>query len=592
MNRVLRAFLALILFLSQGNGTILWAAGRTRKKTPETSAASISTLPIVELRDLSVEDNQVRISLNQLPPYKISLLENPSSLVVELTGVVNKTAVDKTIKGNLFDHVRVEQSGAGETLVSRVVLDLLQPVNYETHTAGSDILLTLHPNPAADAQKRNIDLLGNLPQEKVDLDFEGEDIGSALRLMAEMSKINITYGLDVVGNITLHLKSVPFDQAFRTVLSMNNLVARQLGDNILWIMTPASLTQNRNNASIANRTIILNYAKAAEIKANLDMIRSAGGRKGATLVNQRTNSITIMDTEEGLDEAQRLIALIDKKPMQVLIEARLVEVDLDNSLDLGIQWGAAGGFSNAGTNYGIGTSQVTGSPTNAFSGTANGILNGTPAAAGSPNYVSPTSPASQTSPATGVNVPAATTAGAITFGFINNTASLLATINAMASKNKSRVLSAPKIMTLSSEEAKIEADEQIPYPITSVTGTGVSQQSFQFVSAGIILTVTPTVNSDGQVMMKINPVSSFPAPTALTSVGPTIETRSAETTVLVKDGQTIVIGGLINETDTDTVEKVPLLGDIPILGAFFRRQLKSKNRNELLVFVTPHVIKN
>ena len=127
--------------------------------------------------------------------------------------------------------------------------------------------------------------------------------------------------------------------------------------------------------------------------------------------------------------------------------------------------------------------------------------------------------------------------------------------------------------------------------VCTVTGTGVSQQSFQFVSAGIILTVTPTVSTDGQVMMKINPVSSFPVP-GLTSVGPTIQTRSAQTTVLVKDGQTIVIGGLINETDTNNIQKVPLLGDIPILGAFFRRQLKEKNRTELLVFVTPHVIKN
>jgi type IV pilus assembly protein PilQ len=289
-----------------------------------------------------------------------------------------------------------------------------------------------------------------------------------------------------------------------------------------------------------------------------------------------------------LDEAERLIEVLDKKPIQILIEARLVEVDLDDFLDLGVSWGLAYGSVKNGTNYGIGTSQVNSTAANGFATPTpvNGITNGT---AG--GFTSPTGPASATSPATGVNLPATNTAGAITFGFVNSTTSLIATLNAMASKNKSRVLSAPKIVTLNSEEAKIEADEQIPFPVTTVTGTGVSQQSFQFVSAGIILTVTPTANAEDQVTLKVNPVVSFPI-AGLTAVGPTIKTRSAQTTVIVNDGQTLVVGGLIDQTDTNNIQKVPFFGDIPVLGAFFKHSFKEKNRTELLVFVTPHIVKD
>jgi len=590
MKRTLRGLLAVVLLLTPGNGTFVIAAGRTKKLPPAETVAEPLVAPIMsaELRSIGTEPNRIRITLSQLVNYKIYAVQNPTRLVVELANVVNKAAPEKTVKGDLYDRVHIVQAGEGPTVVSRVVLDILQPIDYEAHPVGSDILLTLRPSAAAGKLHGTGDLLDNLPREKINLDLEGDDIREALALLSQMSKINIIYGADIQGSITIHLTGVPFDQAFRTVLSMGNLVAQQLGDNIIMVMTPAIFNQSKISAPLGTRTIPLNYANIGLVKTNLDTVRAAAGRRGVTVADLRTNSITVMDTAEGLDEAERLVDALDKKPIQVLIEARLVEVDLDDLLDLGIQWGAAYGSQSNGTNYGIGTTQLNSTAANSL-GTNNptsGIVNGT---AG--GFVTPLSPATTTSPATGVNLPAASTAGAFSFGFVNSTTSLIASLNAMASKNKARVLSAPKIATLNSEEAKIEADEQIPYPVTTVTGTGVSQQSFQFVSAGIILTVTPTANAEDQIMLKLNPVVSFPI-AGLTSVGPTIQTRSAQTTVLVNDGQTLVVGGLINQTDTDNIQKVPFFGDIPILGAFFRHSLKEKNRTELLVFVTPHIIKD
>jgi len=596
MKRAVRGFLAVVLLLSQGSGRELTAAGRVRKK-PATEAAAVANVPgpAPELRQITVEENRVRISLNQLTPYKTYLLPNPLKLIVELGGVVNKAPAVEEMKGDLFDRVRVNQYGTGASLISRVVFDLLQPVDYEAHPIGTDIFLTLKPNPVSgrgdgSKGKGTLDLLANLPTEKIDLDFEGEDVRNALKLLAELSKINIIYGPEVAGNITLHLKQVPFDQAFRTVLSMSSLVVRQLGDSILWIMTPASLTQSRTNAEVSTRTIILNYAKVDSVKSNLDQIRGAAGRKGISVTDPRTNSITIMDTPEGLDEAERLINLLDKKPKQILIEAKIIEVAYDNSIELGVRWEALYNNTVGGSSYGLGSTLPNLTPA-AVPFTQNGsLIQATQNQGGVPNGVVPNPPGAR---GLGVSLPASNPTGEITFGFVNNTLALATSLSLLASKNKSRTLSEPRIITLNAESAHIDSSKQIPYNVQTIGQGGTITNSTTFQTAGVTLDVTPTVNSQDQLMLIVHATVSSPLQNTLGgSTQPIIQQRNAQTTMMVRDGQTIAVGGLISDTTSNSVAKIPILGDIPLLGIFFRHKIDSTQRNELIAFITPHIIKD
>ncbi|PIR15488.1 MAG: hypothetical protein COV48_14080, partial [Elusimicrobia bacterium CG11_big_fil_rev_8_21_14_0_20_64_6] len=169
---------------------------------------------------------------------------------------------------------------------------------------------------------------------------------------------------------------------------------------------------------------------------------------------------------------------------------------------------------------------------------------------------------------------------------------LNATLTAAASEGKAKILSEPKIATLNNQAATINVTTQIPYVTSNVASTGVQTQSVSYVTTGIQLTVTPSINADGRITLQVNPNVSQPSATAAASStgAPAVDSRNATTTVLVRDGETIVIGGLITDTLQDTISKIPLLGDIPILGWLFKKKTKTRVRAELLIFVTTRIL--
>lgn len=594
MKKTLQILWAAIFLISQ-SGVDIDAAARTKKKTGETGAApkleeSYANSP-VELKGVTVEEGRLKVALSRLAPFKTFFLQNPYRLVVELSGTINKSTISsQEINGNVIQRVRIYEYGKEPSRVSRVVLDLSQPVNFEAHPAeGSNIVVDLRPNANLGQSKLDIgkwDLLSNLPTDRIDLDFEGDDVRNALRLLAELSGINIIYGPEISGPLTLHLKQVPFNQTFQTVLSMNNLTARQLGDNILWIQTPATLTQSRAIAPLSTRTFVLNYAKADSLKTLLDQMRGASGRKGSTMIDSRTNALVIVDTSEGLEEADRTIHALDKKPKQIMIEAKVVEIAYNDALDLGVRWEALYNNTVGGSPYGLGSS-LPGLAASAVPFAQNGSQlqvnqNGVP--------VSPNSPGSR---GAGVNLPASNPTGEITFGFVNNSLALANSLSILASKDKSRTLSEPRILTLNSEPAHIDSSQQVPYNVTTTAPGGTTTTSQQFVNVGIILDVTPTVNSKNQVTLNVAAtVSSAIQNTLGGSQTPIVQGRNAKTTMLVEDGQTVAIGGLISQTNGDSVSKIPILGDIPILGVFFRHKSKSTKRTQLIAFITPRIVKD
>ena len=431
------------------------------------------------------------------------------------------------------------------------------------------------------------DLISRLPKDAVTLDFDNTDISDIIKLLAAKSKINIIYGTDVSGSLTLHLSDVPFNEAFRTVLSMMQLSTDQVGDNILRVITPAELTKQRTSATNVTKVIPLNYAKAGDVKATIDSVRTAEGRSGNSSVDAKTNSLIITESLEGMLATENLVAQLDQRPRQVLIETKLVEVNSSVGLNYGVQWdafglerGRAGG--KQGTNLVGSAAGITANPYSSIldQNTINTSMTGGGGVGA-------------TARGTGVNLAADRIFGALTLGRVTNNYILNATITAAASQGKAKILSDPKIATLNNQPASINVTTQVPYVTSNVSATGAQTQTVTYITTGIKLTVTPSINADGRILLVINPSVSQPSATAAGSTqtgAPAIDNRDATTTVLVRDGETIVIGGLISDSMSDTISKIPLLGDIPILGWLFKKKSKTRVRNELLIFVTTRVL--
>lgn len=411
-----------------------------------------------------------------------------------------------------------------------------------------------------------------IPKTLVTFDFQDADIRDVLRVFSAQSGINIIYGPDVAGTVTITLRSVPFDQAFSTILTLKNLVSQDIGTNILRVMTPQALTLERTQAVTFTKLLPLNYAKAEDVKTQLDAIRSAEGRKGIISVDARTNTLIITDTPEGLDSAGRLIEDLDKKPYQVLIEAKLVEVNLTKDLDLGINWS----YASTDGQTRIGKTSIVAEDTQGI-GAGNTRVAVGPAQGG----------AGVTFPATPIQGQLA----GISFGIVSDNARLSSILSAISSKGLAKLLSNPRVTTLNNQEARILVIQKVPYiqQTTQLGGTaGAVASEVQWLDIGIKLTVKPTINADRQVTLKVLPQVSLLI--RMDPAGPVVGTREAETTIMVRDGETVVIGGLIREEDKKIATQVPLLGDIPILGQLFRRNYDTKERSELLVFITPQIL--
>ncbi|TPW19684.1 MAG: type IV pilus assembly protein PilQ, partial [Elusimicrobia bacterium] len=399
--------------------------------------------------------------------------------------------------------------------------------------------------------------------------------------------VNMVYGADVTGSITLQLREVPFNEAFLTVLSMKGLVANQVGENILRVLTPASLKTERLVAVNQTRVLRLKYAKADEISGSITAVANAEGRTAKLVVDKNTNSLIITDTLEGIAAIERLLSELDIRPQQVLIEAKLVEVQLTKDLALGIQWDYLASdeatlMNERGRNM-IGT---TGNPKAANSAVLPPLIDNVNAVAG----------LGANGRGTGVFLPADKVFGAFTFGRVTNNYFLSATLTAAASQGKAKVLSDPKVTTLNGKKATINITTSIPFVTTESTPNGAvttTKEKVEYQKTGIILDVLPTINADGRITLEVKPSVTQPSATAAkagTTGAIATDMREANTVVIVQDGGTVVIGGLITDSAAETVAKVPLLGDIPILGYLFRKKFVERKRVELLIFVTTKIM--
>lgn len=419
---------------------------------------------------------------------------------------------------------------------------------------------------------------------RITIDTRGADLVNFLRLISEVSGQNIIAGDDVSGKVNLRLRSVPWEQALDVALQTRGYGRTRQGGIIR--VAPLEKLQKEREAELARlkteeqvaptyvRLIPVNYAKAKEVLAQVTPLLTKD--RGKAQVDERTNTIVAEDLMAVLNKVETLVKRLDTQTPQVLIESRIVEANTSFVREIGIQWGGTGVASAA-----------TGNPTGLSFPSTIGVAGG----ADGQNPLSANNAGTFLPPNFAVNLPAAAGPGAggalgLIFGNASNTAQLALRLSALENNGQVRIVSAPKIATLDNAKARIAQGVSIPISVVSAAGTNT-----RFVEANLELEVTPHVTQDGSVMMEIK-ASKNEANFARTGAAgdPTIEKKTAETQVLVKDGETTVIGGIYTRNSSELYTELPWLGKIPVLGWLFKRKRSEDSRAELLVFITPRIV--
>ncbi len=414
--------------------------------------------------------------------------------------------------------------------------------------------------------------------EIITLKFKDADLRDVILYLGEFAKLNVVFDPEVRGFVTCNLEDVPWDQAL-DILLRNNKLGKVLEGNVLRIAPVSVLTREdeeqrrlRESKELAGpiivKTITLSYSKARDVMALLSTKKSP---RGEITVDERTNTLIIADVRENLDLLERLIVVLDTPTPQVSIEARIVEATSTFVRNLGIQWGFRG---IADPYYGNQTSiqfpnklLADGSliPQGIVTKGIGGPLGG---------YA--------------INLPAPAFTTAVGFSFANvlDTFRLDMAISALESSGEGRIISSPKVTTQNNQAAEIIQGRQIP--VQTVANFTVTTR---YVNAALELKATPQITAEGTIIMTIEIQNNAADFGNLVNGIPPITTQSAKTTVMIPDGGTTVIGGIYRSEDSITREKVPLLHSIPILGNLFKSFARTKQNRELLIFITPRIIK-
>jgi len=576
-----------------GSGTATMAAASTMRSTASAASA-----------DRSIESIDFRRTES-----------GAGRLIVELSDA--GTAVDVRRTGN---QIMLSFSGTNlpESLMKRLdVMDFATPVttidamsvggdtrivmsatgNFAELAYQSDAMFSVEVQPVVEDKKLEVTPTLFNPDrvyegERLTLNFQDIETRAVLQLLADVSGRNIVVSDTVQGNVTLRLQGVPWDQALDIVLATKGLDMRQNGNVI--IVAPAEEISSRELADLESRKEIseleplmaeyvqVNYAKASDLAELI-----AGGSGGTTLlsdrgsvgIDDRTNTLLLQDTAERIASIRKLVATLDIPVRQVLIESRIVIVRDDFSRDLGIRWGATVVKENGN---GIITTSGNANATNSVVNDAADNINsgGGPFPVGIPSLDDRFK----------VNLPIANPAGQFALAILDDDYLIDLELSALQAEGRGEVISSPRVITANQKEANIKQGVEIPYQESSSSGATTTQ----FKEAVLSLTVTPQITPDDRIVMDLLVTKDSVGEVVSTERGgsvPSIDTRSIETQVLVNNGQTVVLGGIYETEQGETITKVPYLGDIPFLGMFFRSTRVVSNKSELLIFVTPKILK-
>lgn len=578
----------LILTLSEPDGASL------EKSTAELSsnlASEKNTILDIDFRRGAGETGRVIIDLAKAQ----------SAVDVRRQG---QTVVIDFMKTNLPDVLRrrldVKDFGTPIQIVSTsaqsdMVRMVIEPTGLWEHLAWqTDKRLVVEVRPIKAEQNKSTNAGRGYRGDKLSLNFQNIEVRALLQVIADFTGFNVVASDSVSGQLTLRLKDVPWDQALDIVMQARGLDMRKNG-NVLWIAPKDELlTKERleleQRAQISEleplvtETFQLNYQKAEAFRQVFGLDGQVGrgsilSRRGSASSEPRTNKLFITDTPSRLDEVRKLILLTDIPTRQVMIEARIVEADDRFSRNLGVKLGFTdlnrGGAGTPGIN-------LPGSSRLALTGNYLGVGEQTGQVAVTAGSLIPNSQF-VSMPAGSIN---GVTPGSLAVSLFSAGANrfLNLELSALEAEGKGKIISSPRVVTADQQAAIIEQGEEIPYQ--QATSSGAT--SIQFKKANLKLEVTPQITPDGNIILTVDVAKDSRGVAVGSSFA--INTKHVKTNVQVENGGTVVLGGIFTQTEIDGVNKVPFFGDLPVLGYLFRSASKTRDRTELLIFITPRVV--
>lgn len=492
----------------------------------------------------------------------------------------------------------VNQNGSG-------VITIQSAESYEYMAYQTDNKLTIslkRPEAKSPLRPKTVAYTG----KKISLDFQDIEVRRVLQLLADFTDINMVAADSVQGNITLRLKEVPWDQALDIVLKTKNLDKRRNG-NVIWIAPVAELIKAEEEeakaikqsvalAPIQTEYMQLSYAKAADIEKLITQNKSAQNStnssnsssnttnsedkesllssRGSVSVDARTNTIIVNDTQPFIDKIRNMVDLLDVQVKQVMVEARVVRASTEFAKEMGVKWGILSqGITNNDHLL------VGGSDTTLWDLRTPEIDSTT----GIPEYEI------QRPDNLNVDLGVENAAGRIAFGLISLSDFMLdLELSALQADGYGEVISTPKVLTADKQKATVESGLEVPYQSTEGSGASATATT-EFKDVVLKLDVTPSITPDGKVQMALDISSDSIA--GVTPMGEYyLNKNRLNTNVLVENGETVVLGGIFEQETLNNQTKVPFLGDIPYLGRLFRKDVKTDNKRELLIFVTPRIV--
>jgi type IV pilus assembly protein PilQ len=577
-------------------GTTQFASSSTSSAAPSYAAPGARAITNVDFR--RTRDGGGRVIVNLTDP------STPVDIRQE-GGRVVAVFKDTSLPAELMRRLDVMDFATPVTTVDTLRTNLDSRIviaaegNYEQLAYQSDNEFSIEVNPVAEEAAEGSSLFSETKEyegQRLTLNFQDIETRAVLQLLAETSGRNIVVSDTVQGNVTLRLRNVPWDQALDIVMTTKGLDMRQNGNVI--IVAPAEEIAARETADLEAQQAIaeleplyseflqVNYAKAGDL-AKLISSEGAGGssmmsERGTIAVDDRTNTLLVQDTAERLQDIRRMVRTLDVPIKQVLIESRIVVVNDNFSRDLGVRLGVTALKENGSDSMtvisgtGVGTDTMVNSALENLADPANGTLFPVQIPTLSNRY--------------NVNVPIGEAAGRFSLAVLESDYLVDLELTAVEAEGRGEIVSTPRVITANQKEARIEQGVEIPYQQSASSGA----TTIQFKKAVLSLTVTPQITPDNNIIMDLrvhkDNVGDIISTGGLGGTVPSIDTRAVETQVLVKDGQTVVLGGIYETERRVTESKVPFLGDIPIAGYLFKSTKRTDNKAELLIFVTPRIL--
>lgn len=559
----------------------------------------------VDFRRGDSGEGRVIIKLSE-PSIPVDVKEEGGKIVARFVGAgVPNELVRKLDVTDFATPVKMveTQSADGSTMV---VIEPTGVWEYLAYQADNEFSINVKPVSKAEAARKKKEAF-EYTGEKLSLNFQDIEVRSVLQLIADFTGLNLVASDTVDGRITLRLQNVPWDQALELILKTKGLDKRQVGNVLL--VAPADEIAAREQlelesqkkiealAPLRTQYININYANASELKA---LISNAGGKgealvtgRGSVVVDQRTNTLIVQDTQAKLEEIRELIDQLDIPVQQVLIEARVVVATNDVTDEFGVRWGGLGFDTESmledGRTYGV--SGRLQSLRNLHQTNIDATIAYPDPVAGHPNDVEfgpddfefeETENDDDLIVDLGVD---SANASRFAVGFTSLASGLIELeLSALEAEGHGELVATPKVLTADQQPAVIASGQQVPFEVATSSGA----TSIDFVEAELRLEVTPHITPDGNIIMtlKVNNDSFSSDGSAA------INTNRVETSVLVNDGETVVLGGIFQQEKINSVTKTPFLGDLPWIGNLFRKTVNRDNKQELLIFITPRLMKD